>query len=272
MTSPSNPFRIHSPSIGLPNRIRLIVPRVPDSDGHQIVPRSQCFPSLARFELVEEMEEKERMSTNAQIVTNSTLEQCFCYGGQSERTRRAGIFRMRGTMQYSNPDVAYSLGAKSYLLRRTMGEVEVAPPDVRTTIIDPHHHRAAVLGIGDSHARTDRKRLRRGCQFVGIESLTVTGYVAHESRAVPRCDFKLAPRRRNALRWPRQSVLSLRSTLRRASEHRDGNCKAYRECYPWAEGPRANAKTFRQIFPRRRQHGSCFLLSFAFSEPSSLRR
>ena len=37
---------------------------------HQIAP-------LARLELVEEMEEKERMSTNAQIVTNSTLEQCF---------------------------------------------------------------------------------------------------------------------------------------------------------------------------------------------------
>jgi hypothetical protein len=212
------------------------------------------------------------MSTNAQIVTNSTLEQCFCYGGQSERTRRAGIFRMGGMMQYSNPDVAYSLGAKSYLLRSTMGEVEVAPPDVRTTIIDPHHHRAAVLGISHSYARTERKRLRRGCQFVGIESLTVTGYMAHESRAVPGCDFKLAPRRRNALRWRGQSVLGFWSTLRRASEHRDGNCQAYRECYPRADAPRANANTFRQIFPRRRQHGSCFLLSFAFSEPSPLRR
>ena len=109
---------------------------------------------------------------------------------------------MRCSTEYSNPDVAYSLGAEPYLLRGAMGEVEAAALDVRTTIVDPHDYRAAVLGIRDSHARTDRKRLRRGRQFVGIESLTITGYVAYESRPIPGCDFKPAPRgNRIAPRW-----------------------------------------------------------------------
>ena len=99
---------------------------------------------------------------------------------------------MRCSTEYSNPDVAYSLGAEPYLLRGAMGEVEAAALDVRTTIVDPHDYRAAVLGIRDSHARTDRKRLRRGGQFLRIIDFTVTGYMPLESRAIPGRDFKPA--------------------------------------------------------------------------------
>src|ERR1700674_3311035 len=106
---------------------------------------------------------------------------------------------------YGNPDAAYSFAGESYLSSGTTGEVEAAASDVWATIVDPHDHRVAVIGIGDSHARTDRKRFRRGGQFIGIENLTVTGYVADESRTVPRCDLKLAgwTSRRNRLIWRR---------------------------------------------------------------------
>jgi len=77
--------------------------------------------------------------------------------------------------EYSNPDAADSLGAESYLLRGMMREIETAAPDVWATIVDTYDHRAAIVGIRHSHARTERKRLRGGRQLLGIVDFAVTG-------------------------------------------------------------------------------------------------
>jgi predicted ribosome-associated RNA-binding protein Tma20 len=69
MTSPSSYFQIHSPSIPTPTESNSSFHTLRTPTDHQIVPLARCEP-------VEEMEEKEIMSTNAQIVI-FTLEQRF---------------------------------------------------------------------------------------------------------------------------------------------------------------------------------------------------
>jgi hypothetical protein len=77
MTSSSSYFRIHSPSIPIPTESDSSFQAFRTPTDHQIVTGPpQRFP-LAPVELAEEMEEKRGMSTNAQIVANSALEQCF---------------------------------------------------------------------------------------------------------------------------------------------------------------------------------------------------
>ena len=74
---------------------------------------------------------------------------------------------------YSNPDAAYALPGKSDPLSGTTRQVKATAPDVWTAIIYTYYHRAAIAGIRHSYARTDREGLRRGRQFIGIESLTI---------------------------------------------------------------------------------------------------
>jgi hypothetical protein len=76
MTSPSSHLRIHSPSIPTPTESDSSSITLHTPTDHQIVP-------LARLELVEETEEKEIMSTNAQIAI-SALEHRF-YRSLAER-------------------------------------------------------------------------------------------------------------------------------------------------------------------------------------------
>jgi hypothetical protein len=95
----------------------------------------------------------------------------------------------------ANMHAAYSLFGQSNVSSCTMREVEAAASDERTTIIDSHYHRAAVVGVRHSHTRTERQRLRRGRQFIGIESLTGTRWASFKFRAIPGCHFNPAPRR-----------------------------------------------------------------------------
>jgi hypothetical protein len=73
MTSLSSPFQIHSPSIPTPTESESSFRKFLTPTVHQIIPLSRCF-SLVRFELTEETVEKERMSTNSQILVNLDLE------------------------------------------------------------------------------------------------------------------------------------------------------------------------------------------------------
>src|ERR1700685_3626569 len=76
MTSLNSSFKIHSPSIPTPTESDSSFLTLLARADHQIVPLSQCFP-LARFELIEEKEENEEMSTNSQNLANSDLERCL---------------------------------------------------------------------------------------------------------------------------------------------------------------------------------------------------
>src|SRR5579863_8554078 len=88
MTSPGSLRPIHSPSIPTPTESdsSFVTSRAPTD--RQIVPRSR---TLAPVEPIEEMEEKETMSTNAQILTNPTLEQCFFQAVQAVIDRALSI-------------------------------------------------------------------------------------------------------------------------------------------------------------------------------------
>jgi len=111
MTSSNSSFAIHSLSISTPTESDSSFHALHSLTDHQIVP-------LPCFEPAEEMEEKEIMSTNSQILTTSSLERCFSQwkrgrsgapasGGGARRCSLANHFtstsiRIHGWMQHWN--------------------------------------------------------------------------------------------------------------------------------------------------------------------------
>jgi CheY-like chemotaxis protein len=84
MTSPISNFRIHSPSIPTPTQS--------DSSQHALLtPTDHQSVPVACIELVEETEEKERMSTNAQNLTNPTLERYFFWWSTTRKYGGTGL-------------------------------------------------------------------------------------------------------------------------------------------------------------------------------------
>src|ERR1700676_5062366 len=82
MTSPTSHFQLHSPSIPTPTQSDSSQPALLTLTDHQSVP-------LACFELMAETEEKEIMSTNAQNLTNPSLEHRFFRFPRDPEARRS---------------------------------------------------------------------------------------------------------------------------------------------------------------------------------------
>jgi hypothetical protein len=79
----------------------------------------------------------------------------------------------RCPLDYPDPDTTYAFFRESDPFSGTARQVEAAAPDVWTAIIYTYDHRTAITSVRYSYARTDREGLRRGRQFIGIESLTI---------------------------------------------------------------------------------------------------
>src|ERR1700741_4129543 len=65
-------------------------------------------------------------------------------------------------------NLCYTLSDDSKRLRGAMGDVAHASGNERTAVVDPDRHRLPGGDVGDAHARGERQRAMRGCQFARL--------------------------------------------------------------------------------------------------------
>src|SRR3954471_10614402 len=87
-------------------------------------------------------------------------------------------------LQLGERDLAHAREANG--LSGGLREVDNPAVSVRTSVIDPHHHRAARALVRNPHPRAEGQALVRRRQSAGVELFTVGGALAMETGAVPR--------------------------------------------------------------------------------------
>src|SRR5690606_740597 len=113
-------------------------------------------------------------------------------------------------------DPAGTAGDDAQLHRRGVAEVDHPAVVERAAVVDPHHHRLAVVQVGDPGEARQRQGLVRGAEGVHVVHLLVGGAAAVELAAVVRGDALLDV----AVRAVHDLVLLAQHRVRRAVAHR----------------------------------------------------